>query len=172
MYGYVCMIDMLIYSCIYIVVWYVKKDPTHFQGLDLGSDITSAGDYQAGALKKRGIWDSWYLDIWYLVQNYWQSIDPKKLDPIGVCSIFNSDSIGRSITGIWLILCCGFGVCPHKTLARNCLPSKMPLETVKPWLWSRAKSTMFELSAQCIWGLYPVSWKSNLRACRFLILKH
>ena len=65
MYGYVRMIDMLIYSCIYIVVWYVKKDPTHFQGLDLGSDITSAGDYQAGALKKgaSGTVDIWIFDI-------------------------------------------------------------------------------------------------------------
>lgn len=51
MYGYVwkrMIDDMLIYSCIYIhiIVCYVNKDPTHLQGLDLGSDITSAVDYQ------------------------------------------------------------------------------------------------------------------------------
>ena len=42
------MYDMLIYIAVYIhiMVWYVNKDPTHLQGLDLGSDITSAVDYQ------------------------------------------------------------------------------------------------------------------------------
>lgn len=173
----------------YIIVCYVNKDPTHLQGLDLGSDITSAVDYQVpsengvesvdfslcfGKLQKKwGIWDSWYLDIWYLVQNHWKLIDPKMLD---LFYLINFEFIFYRPVHHWnpiyFVLRWLCRLSPQKTSAPKCLPPKIPLEKVKPWLWSSAKSTMFELSAQCIWGLYPVSGKSNLRAFRFLILKY
>lgn len=177
-----------IYSCIYIhiIVCYVNKDPTHLQGLDLVSDITSAVDYHVpsengvesvdfsfcfGKLQKNGAFgtvDIWTFDVWFKIIDSWLTL---KSWTYSIWSILNSYSIGVSITEKF----CAEAVLPFVPI-RHWLGivchQKMPLETAKPWLWSRAKSTMFELSAQCIWGLYPVSWKSHLRAFRFLILKH